>query len=85
MVGWSLTTKTFVSEMLPLLLTLPVKMSRAPGATGLAGQFLVTVIEGVVSEAQVAVAECEAFEPQMLFAVAVSVSIHGPQSLVGVV
>ena len=70
---------------MPLLLTLPVKTSTPPGATGLAGQDLVTRMEAAVVEAQVAVALCVTLLPQMLFAVAVSVSTHGPQSLAGTV
>ena len=68
---------------MPLLLTLPVKTSRPPGATGFAGQVLVTRKAGVVTAAQVAVAECETLLPQRLRAVAVSVSTHGPHSPVG--
>ena len=78
MVGWSFTTTTLVRVMLPLLLTLPVKTSKLPGATGLAGQVLVTRMEGVVTAVQVAEALSVTLLPHRLFAVTVSVSIHGP-------
>ena len=80
LVGWLFNTTTFVSEMLPLLLTLPVKTSNPPGATGLMGQVLVTRRAGAVIAAQVAVALClwVTLLPQMLMADAVKVSIHGP-------
>src|SRR5437868_3661844 len=46
-----------VSVTLPLLLTLPEKMSIWPGATGEAGHTLVTLMPGVNTSEQVAVAE----------------------------
>ena len=70
---------------MPLLLTLPVKRSNPPGATGFTGQLLVTRMEGAVTAAQMAVALLVTFVPQILFAVAVSVSLHGPQSLTATV
>ena len=78
LVGWLFTTTTLVKVMLPLLLTLPVKTSKPPGATGLIGQVLVTRMEGVVTAVQVAEALSVTLLPQRLFAVTVSVSLHGP-------
>ena len=85
LVGRLFSTRTLVSVMLPLLLTLPLKTSSAPGATGLAGQDLVTRSAAVVTAGQFAVALCVTLLPQRLRAVAVSVSVHGPQALVGTV
>ena len=52
--GLSFTTTMLVSEILPLLLTLPVKTSNPPGATAPSGQVLVTRMDGAVTAAQVA-------------------------------
>src|SRR5215471_15063732 len=54
--GRSLTTVMLVIVMLPELLTLPVKTSRSPGATGFAGHCFVTVSLGVGRIGQMAVA-----------------------------
>ena len=80
LVGWLFNTTTLVSEMLPLLLTLPVKTSNPPGATGFMGQVLVTRMEGVVTAVQVAVALSVTLLPQTLVALALRVSTHGPQA-----
>ena len=40
--------------MLPALLTLPLKVSREPGVTGLTGQFCVMITSGVVTSVQIA-------------------------------
>ena len=85
LVGWLFNTTTLVRVMLPLLLTLPVKTSRPPGATGLTGQVLVTRMEGAVMAAQEAVALCVTLLPQRLVAMAVRVSIHGPHVSTGTV
>src|ERR1051326_7548620 len=45
--GRSSTTKMLVMVRLPALLTVPVKMTKSPGATGLGGHFLVTASRGV--------------------------------------
>jgi hypothetical protein len=50
----SLTTATFVSATLPALLTVPLKVSKAPGNPGATGQFCVTTIRGLVSTRHVA-------------------------------
>ena len=84
MVGWLFSTTMLLRVMLPLLLTLPVKMSKPPGATGFTGQVLVTRIAGAVVAAQVAVAVADTLLPQRLVAVAVRVSIHGPHWVEGV-
>ena len=78
LVGWLFSTRMLVSEMLPLLLTLPVKTSNPPGATWFEGQVLVTRMEGAVMAAQEAVALSVTLLPHKLFAVTVRVSIHGP-------
>ena len=78
LVGWLFSTRMLVSEMLPLLLTLPVKTSNPPGATGFSGQVLVTRMAGIVTAAQVALALCVTLLPHWLMAVAVRMSLHGP-------
>ena len=72
-------TTTLVSVMLPVLVTYPVKLSRPPGTTGLAGQNFATMMDGAVATGQTAVALSETLLPQRLIAVAVRVSTHGPQ------
>jgi hypothetical protein len=47
----------FVNVTLPVLLTLPEKVSNWPGATGCAGHTLVTLIPGVKTSEQVVLAE----------------------------
>src|SRR5436190_906236 len=54
--GRSSTTMTLVMVMVPELLTVPVKMSNSPGATGLGGQCLVRDSLGVSMMGQRAVA-----------------------------
>src|SRR5688572_11983640 len=49
LVGWSLTTRTFVRVTLPALLTVPLKFSTPPGGTGLTGQCFVTARRGVAT------------------------------------
>ena len=62
-----------------------MKVSVPPGATGLAGQFLLTRSAGVVLEGQATVTDAEMLLPHRLVALAVSVSPNGPQSFAGVV
>ena len=81
LVGWLFNTMTLVRVMSPALLTLPVKMSNPPGATGFAGQVLVTRMEGAVTAAQEAEALCVTLLPQMLVALALRVSFQGPHAL----
>ncbi len=55
--GWLLTTTTLVKVTLPVLRTVPVNVSGCPGATGPAGQALVTWMPGVMEFWQVTVVE----------------------------
>ena len=83
-VGVSLLTTTLVSVMLPALLTLPEYSKIPPGGTALGGQYLATRIAGEVVEAHEALA-VTVMLLHALLPVAVSVSVHGPQALAGVV
>ena len=85
LVGWLFSTTRFVRVTLPLLLTLPVKTNSSPGPTGLAGQVLTSTKDGVVCAGQEAVAEAVTLLPQMVRALTVRVSSHGPQSFSGTV
>ena len=51
---WLLVTTRLFKVMLPALLTLPLKVSRAPGVTGSIGQFCVMITSGVVTSVQIA-------------------------------
>ena len=55
--GWVLTTTMLVNVTLPVLLTLPEKVSNWPGATGVTGHVLVTTIPAVKVSEQVLVME----------------------------
>jgi len=63
----------FVKVTLPLLLTLPEKVSNWRGATGCVGHTLVTMIPGAVVMGQVVLAVLVTATPQMLSPVAVEV------------
>jgi len=66
--GRSLTTTTFVSVILPLLLTVPPKLKDPPGATRLVEQFIVTRIWDAVRMGQEELTESVTATPQMLVA-----------------
>src|SRR2546426_537518 len=61
-----LVTVTLVSVMLPQLLTVPEMASVPPGGTGLAGQFFVTAMQGVLVPGQLAVAWAVTMRPSHL-------------------
>ena len=60
---------------MPVLVTVPVKSSKEPGATGPTGQTLVTAMAGVVTIGQVTVTLLVTATPQMLRPVAVEVLV----------
>src|SRR5262245_13003294 len=62
--GRSFTTVILVIVMLPELLTVPVKTSNWPGATGFAGHCLVTVRRGVGTIGQIAPAVAVTLLPE---------------------
>ena len=76
------TTTTLVRVMLPVFVTVPLKVSNAPGTVGLAGQDWVILSAGVVAIAQVALAVLVIVTPQTLSAEPVAVLVT--EQLVGV-
>ena len=84
-VGWLSTTTMLVSVMLPVFVTVPVKTRRLPGTALVTGHALVTRICGAVTIGQVAVAWLVTLLPHFEVAVAVKVSMAGPQKSSGTV
>jgi hypothetical protein len=63
------TTSTPLKVISPVFLTVPVKVSTSPGATGFAGQFWVTMIDGLPCRGQVLEELADTACPQELAAV----------------
>src|ERR1700733_10025069 len=76
-----------VSVTLPVLLTLPEKVSNCPGATGPAGHVLVTARPGVTVSEQVTLSELLTVRGWVVYwsvPCTVSVTVLGPHGLAGI-
>src|SRR5260370_723896 len=83
-VGRLFTTITLVRVMVPALLTVPENIARPPGATGFAGQCLITEILGLVMPGQSLKSVAVTIRPKHLSApLAFTVSRYGPQEFKG--